>query len=154
MPRRALHLPLLFLLSAACFATSPAGDDAVEATEEEIADTPDNAIVLDYERLHRTDDWLLQAMESYIPQVRVNYNPGTTAGDRCPLVSLRGPLTGTALSNPLVYLNGTRMTNTCILTRIRTGELERVEIYPSGFTARSGYVTHPHGLILVFSRRI
>lgn len=152
MPRRsAAFLPLISLAAAACILPNP-GDHAMEATREEIGDTPDNAIVLDFEELQRSDESLLQAMESYVPSVQVNHS--NTLTELCPRVSLRGPLTGSHYSNPLVYLNGTRMTNTCVLRNLRTVDLEQVELYPTGFTQRSGYVTHPHGLILVFSRRI
>lgn len=150
---RAPIVPLLYLTGAACLGSSPPDTHAVDETREESEGTPDNAIVLDWEALRGTDDWLLYALASHVPSIRVNFNP-ERADDRCPRVSLRGPLVGTALSNPLVYVNGTRTSDTCILVSIRSTEVERVEVYPAGFTGRSGYTTHPHGLILVFTRRI
>lgn len=152
MPRRTALVPLVLLLSSACIGSLISGDHAMEKTREEVDDPPDNAIVLDFDRLQSSDESLLQAMESYVPSVQVNHS--NTLTELCPRVSLRGPLTGSHYSNPLVYVNGTRMTNTCVLRNLRTVDLEQVELYPTGFTSRSGYVTHPHGLILVFSRRI
>jgi hypothetical protein len=56
------------------------------------------------------------------------------------------------ITDPLVYLDGTRTRDTCILEQLRATDVERVEIYPMGVTTRPGYSTHPHGLILVFMR--
>ena len=45
--------------------------------------------------------------------------------------------------NPHVYVDGTRTTDTCVLDSLRTTDVERVEVYPQGFTTRPGYArTH------------
>jgi hypothetical protein len=62
-------------------------------------------------------------------------------------VSVQGELT-----NPHVYVDGTRTTDTCILETLRAEDVERIEVYPQGFTTRPGYGTHANGLILVFMR--
>lgn len=70
----------------------------------------------------------------------------------CPRIALRGPLVGGSLSNPAVYVDGTRTTNTCVLSSLNTDDVDRVEVYASGHTDRPGYGNHPQGLILVFMR--
>ena len=55
--------------------------------------------------------------------------------------------------NPHVYVDGTRATDTCVLTSLRSHDVERVEVYPQGVTRRPGYGTHAHGLILVFMKQ-
>lgn len=153
LQRLALCLSPLSLI--ACLGTAPSSDGghASEEMEAERAATPENAIVVDAEALAESDDWLLYALASHIPTISVNYNP-MNSSERCPRISLRGPLVGTSLSNPLVYVNGTRTANTCVLVNIRSTETAWVEVYPTGSTRRPGYTTHPHGLILVFTRRI
>ena len=51
---------------------------------------------------------------------------------------------------PIVYVDGARAIDTCILESLRTQDVESVELYPMGFTSRPGYASHAHGLILVF----
>ena len=70
----------------------------------------------------------------------------------CPQVNLRSHATFKTVVNPHVYVDGTRITDTCILESLRTRDVESVEVYPMGYTKRPGYGTHAHGLILVFMR--
>lgn len=125
-----------------------------EAARAERAEAPEDAIIVEREELARSDDLLLYVLANHVPSITADYEPSTGSGDRCPRVSLRGPLVGTSLSNPVVYVDGTRTSDTCVLVNIRSTEVDWVELYPTGTTRRSGYVTHPHGLILVFTRRI
>ena len=67
-------------------------------------------------------------------------------------MTLRSAVTFQGVVNPHVYVDGTRATDTCVLESLRTVDVERVEVYPQGFTTRPGYGTHAHGLILVFMR--
>jgi hypothetical protein len=53
-------------------------------------------------------------------------------------------------SRPEVYVDGTRMTDTCILDQIRSTEVKRVEIYPGGLADKAGYASSANGLIAVF----
>lgn len=144
--------PLLFV---ACLGNPPppGGGMGAEAARAERAATPEDAIVIDRDALARSDDLLLYVLVGQVPSVSVNYDPESSS-ERCPRLSLRGPLVGTGLSNPVVYVNGTRTSDTCVLVNIRSTEISWVELYPTGTTRRPGYVTHPHGLILVFTRRI
>ena len=90
---------------------------------------------------------LLATMTGKIPNFRLQRNSG-----QCPIITLRNAVSYRSIVNPHVYVDGTRATNTCVLTSLRTYDVERVEVYPQGFTQRPGYGTHAHGLILVFMR--
>lgn len=121
--------------------TRPPGDSA---------GPPQGAVVLDREALSQAPGPLLEVMVQEFTSMEVLRARETTAD--CPLIALRGPVTGTSLSNPLVYVDGTRSSGTCILRSLDSGAVARVEVYPTGHTKRPGYATHPHGLILVFMR--
>lgn len=152
---RLVPAALLPFLLAACLGNPPPPDGGMggEAARAERAEAPEDAIIVDRDALARSDDQLLYVLLGRVPSVTADYEPGGL-GDRCPRVSLRGPLVGTSLSNPVVYVNGTRTSDTCVLVNMRSTEIDWVELYPRGTTRRPGYVTHPHGLILIFTRRI
>lgn len=90
---------------------------------------------------------LLGTMMGKVPNFRVR-----RIGSDCPQITLRHDVTFQGVVNPHVYVDGTRATDTCILESLRKEDVERVEVYPQGFTTRPGYGTHAHGLILVFMR--
>lgn len=90
---------------------------------------------------------LLATLIGKIPNFRLQRNSG-----QCPIITLRGAVSFRGLGNPRVYVDGTRTTDTCVLTSLRTVDVSRVEVYPQGFTLRPGYGTHSYGLILVFLR--
>jgi hypothetical protein len=87
-------------------------------------------------------------MEGKVPNFHVHRLPG----GQCPEITLRkvGNFSGTA--NPHVYIDGTHATDTCVLQDLRTSDVERIEVYPLGYTMRPGYGRHASGLILVFMR--
>lgn len=90
---------------------------------------------------------VLDAMAGKIPNFRVR-----RSGAECPAIALRRAF-GTRLpSSPNVYVDGTRSTDTCILDMLSNKDVDRVEVYPLGFTTRPGYGRSAHGLILVFMR--
>ncbi|HEY7894764.1 MAG TPA: hypothetical protein VIC24_07700 [Gemmatimonadaceae bacterium] len=68
----------------------------------------------------------------------------------CPDVYLRGRSTIVSSSNPAIYVDGQRATNTCVLDMVNSLDLDRVEIYPSG--QPRGYLSDPYGVILMFLR--
>ena len=70
----------------------------------------------------------------------------------CPSVELRGRKSIFGSNSPLVYVDGVRTANSCILEMLSTDDLSRVEVYPMGVTHRPGYDGTPNGLILVFVR--
>jgi len=90
---------------------------------------------------------VLAAISGKVPNFRVRRR-----GGHCPEITLRNSVSYTADVNPHVYVDGTRATDTCILETIRASDVERVEVYPQGFTTRPGYATQATGLILVFMR--
>jgi hypothetical protein len=77
-------------------------------------------------------------MSGKVPNFRVQRGTG-----ECPEISLRNHVSVPTAVNPPVYVDGTRTTDTCILESLRTEDVERVEVYPQGFTTRPGYGTHP-----------
>jgi hypothetical protein len=108
---------------------------------------PANAFVLDRAQLGDREGELLDAMISRVPGIRVDRNSS------CPAVTLRGNVNSVpGITDPLVYVDGTRAVDTCILGMLRAADVERVEVYPMGVTSRPGYRGNPHGLILVFMR--
>jgi hypothetical protein len=70
----------------------------------------------------------------------------------CPSVQLRGRKSFFGSSDPIVYVDGARTANSCVLEMLHTRDLTRVEVYPMGVSNRPGYEAHPNGLILVFVR--
>ena len=70
----------------------------------------------------------------------------------CPRVQIRGRKSLTGSTDPIVYVDGARTANSCVLEMLSTRDLTRVEIYPMGVSLRPGYEAHPNGLILVFVR--
>jgi hypothetical protein len=71
----------------------------------------------------------------------------------CPRIVFRGQRSVQNQDNPGVYVDGTRMLDTCILTQLSTAEIDVVEIYPSGNTTRPNITRNPFGLILIYLRR-
>jgi hypothetical protein len=106
-----------------------------------------NSFVLDRTQLGEIEGTLLGAMIGRVPGLRVDKS------FVCPALSLRGSASSVpGITDPLVYVDGTRTMDTCVLEMLRAADVERVEVYPMGVTSRPGYRGHGHGLILVFMR--
>lgn len=90
---------------------------------------------------------VLDAMLGKVPSLKIQRYVG-----ECPHLALRNDATFRTLVNPHVYVDGTRAMDTCILESLRSRDVERVEVYPSGVSGRPGYPSHAHGLILLFMR--
>lgn len=69
----------------------------------------------------------------------------------CPSVQIRGRKSMFGSNDPVVYVDGARTANSCVLEQLLTRDLQRVEVYPMGVSNKPGYEAHPNGLILVFS---
>jgi hypothetical protein len=124
-------------------------DSTIEAVEpgpgiQEV----DGATVLTGGELFDQQGSVLRAMSGKIPNMKVDVGP---AG-RCPAIAFRRSKDIHGANSPLGYLDGVRANDTCILVSLQANDLERVEVYPQGFTTRPGYGTSTHGLILLFSR--
>ncbi|MGH7502632.1 MAG: hypothetical protein ACREL7_12865 [Longimicrobiales bacterium] len=105
------------------------------------------AIVLSGRALEDGSGTVLAAMAHKVPSFRIQRH-----AEMCPEIVLRSHVSFSGQVNPHVYVDGTRATDTCILEALRTDDVERVEVYPLGFTTRPGYGRHAQGLILVFLR--
>lgn len=68
----------------------------------------------------------------------------------CPSIQLRGRKSLFGSNSPIIYVDGVRTANSCVLEMLNTRDLTRVEVYPMGVSLRPGYEAHPNGLILVF----
>lgn len=137
--------PLALVLAAAC-GTVPAWDRGPDADRGGVR-SANGATVIDGVDLEDGYGSVLSAMQGKIPNFRIQRRNG-----QCPELSLRNDVRFRGLVNPHVYVDGARATDTCILESLRTEDVQRVEVYPMGFTTRPGYGTHANGLILVFMR--
>jgi hypothetical protein len=93
---------------------------------------------------------LLDAIRRAMPHMRTAPGPDP---NRCPIIELRGKDSIHGSSNPEVYVDGTRTLDTCPLSTIQAMQASRNEVYPLGVTSRGGYMSSPHGLILIFLQR-
>ena len=79
--------------------------------------------------------------------------PGQTAELAGYTFTFRGARSLQGENSPVVYVDGARAVDTCILTTLSTRDVERVEAYSSGVAPRPPYQAHPNGLIIVFLQR-
>jgi hypothetical protein len=106
-----------------------------------------SAYVFDEDQLqHSPDGTLLSALSARMTAMDV------LRGGECPVITLRGRTTVARPTNPGVYVDGARATNTCVLDMLNVGDVQRVEIYPMGIAQRGAYEGQAGGLILVFMR--
>ncbi len=136
-------LAVAALLLAAC-ATLRSEEETSSGGGVEIRQ---GAIIISGVALEDGQGSVLSALRGKVPNLRIRRHRG-----QCPQLSLRGDVTFENVANPRVYVDGTRIGDTCILESLRAHNVESVEVYPMGFTSRPGYATHAHGLILVFMR--
>ena len=90
------------------------------------------AIILTGSALSDGPGSLLATMTGKIPNFRVKRN-----GDRCPDITLRGQTSFQQISNPKVFVDGTRATDTCILeslAAVKVGDqvLQKGELHLEG----------------------
>lgn len=91
---------------------------------------------------------LLEALDRRVPNLRIS------AGGACPLELMRGHTSITGISGgPLVYVDGARTMDTCVLAQLHSPDVQRVELYPSGFRTGPGYDRNGGGPILILSRK-
>jgi hypothetical protein len=148
--RPTLTVPLVLALVLPACASRPC-DRSTEPGGKPLGTTSAGTVVITGDAL--TGDatlTLLDAIRRAMPHMRTA--PGAEP-NRCPIIELRGKGSITGSSNPAVYVDGTRTLDTCPLTTIQAMQATRIEVYPLGVTSRGGYVTSPHGLILIFLQR-
>ena len=106
-----------------------------------------SAYVFEEDQLQSSSDGtLLSALEARMSSM------GVVRGGECPLIVLRGRTTVEHPTNPGVYVDGARATNTCVLEGLNVTDVHRVEIYPMGVAQKGAYEAQAGGLILVFMR--
>lgn len=136
-------VPAILLAGALVLATACASGRRPERDEQ----YQRGAVVLSGEALEDGSGSVLGAMTGKVPSMRVQHVNG-----HCPEITLRSHVSYVGIANPHVYVDGTRAIDTCVLESLRTNDVQRVEVYPQGYTTRPGYGTHSAGLILVFMR--
>ncbi len=136
-----IALPLLTaaLLAGCAHASGTAGADTVRSRG--------GATVVSGAALMDGHGSVLETLRGKVPGLKIRSDAGP-----CPKVTLRNDASYLTQVNPLVYVDGTRTTDTCVLQSIRSRDVESVEVYPTGVTTRPGYGVHAHGLILIFLR--
>ncbi len=137
-PLRATALVLLPLVLAACGAHR----GATNAVRSEAGGT-----ILSGAALTDGQGTILDTMRGKVPSLRVRRDGGP-----CPRISLRNDASFMTQTNPLIYIDGTRTQDTCVLESLQSRDVELVEVYPSGVSNRPGYDMYAHGLILLFLR--
>jgi hypothetical protein len=107
-----------------------------------------NATVLSGSQLLDHGPTVLDALSSGVVNLTIQRSEG-----RCPEIIIRGDRTVHGRRGPLVYLDGARLVDTCILGQLSTREIERIEVYLSGSAPDPRYGAGTSGLILIFSVR-
>lgn len=144
---RRFMVPLLAVSALALAACWDPGLNTHTTKAESNRSRSTTAWVVDEDQLeHAGEGTLLSALEARIAPMAV------LRGGECPQITLRGRTTVARPTNPGVYVDGARATNTCVLEHLSVAEVERVEVYPMGVARNSGYELQPGGLILVFMR--
>lgn len=95
-----------------------------------------------------TGGLLLDALVHRMPQMQVARPTGG-----CPIINLRGRRPERAVDNASVYVDGTRMRDTCVLLQILASDVERVELFPIAAGRPDGFRPGPGGLIVIYRRR-
>ena len=133
----------LFAISAACALPPPANPYTASPGTT-------GATVLTSEDLGTASSSLLSALRSRVRGMQVQ----DSADSDCPSVTFRGANSIFGDNNALVYLDGVRTTNTCVLTTMTLPEVDHVEVYSAGNAPRPPYQSNPNGLILVFTKNL
>jgi hypothetical protein len=105
-----------------------------------------NAIVIDDESIDSSRGSLLSIMQDHVRGMSVNRSTD------CPHIVLRGGMGRSQAAEALVYVDGQRFTDTCVLDTLNLETIGSIEVYPSGVTTRPGYFSNSGGLILVFTK--
>lgn len=131
-------------------ATSQAFDRSTEPGGKPLGTSTTGTVILEGDALKADLSWtVLDAIRRAMPSLQVT----DWTMNHCPVVSIRGRDSVTGNSDPDIYVDGTRTTDTCPLNTIQAIQATRVEVYPQGVTSRPGYPSRGHGLILIFLQR-
>jgi hypothetical protein len=147
--REVATLLALTALGLGC-ATSQAFDRTTEPGGRPLGTTTTGTVILTGDALKADVGWtVLDAVRRAMPALQVT----DWTEYHCPVITIRGRDSVMGNSDPDVYVDGTRTTDTCPLTTIQAIQATRVEVYPQGVTSRPGYPSRGHGLILIFLQR-
>lgn len=147
--RLASSLLALSMFSVGC-ATTRSFDRNTEPGGRPLGNTTAGTVVITRTELTASAGLtVLDVIRRAVPQLQVT---GWTP-NQCPMVEIRGKGSVVGNSDPDVYVDGTRTTDTCPLTTIQAIQASHIEIYPMGVTPRAGYSSRGHGLILIFLQR-
>lgn len=105
-----------------------------------------NAIVIKDAQLRSNRGSLISILRDNIRGMSVSRE------NACPHIVLRGGIGRSQAAEVLVYVDGQRFSDTCILDSINIESIAWAEVYPSGVTQRPGYTTNAGGLILFFMK--
>ena len=103
-----------------------------------------NAIVIEDDSFEASRGSMLSILQMEVRSMSVSRE------NACPHIVVRGGVGRSQAAEPLVYVDGQRMSDTCVLDALSVESVSRAEIYPSGVTNRPGYHSNSGGLILVF----
>ena len=105
-----------------------------------------NAVVIDDEAIDPSRGSLLTIMQDHVRSMSVARDAD------CPHIVLRGGLGRSQAAEALVYVDGQRFSDTCVLETLNLETVSIIEVYPQGVTTRPGYFSNTGGLILVFTK--
>lgn len=133
------------LASAALFLTSCGSFNQINSNRAASSGVG-NAIVIEEDQFAANRGTVVRVIQNNVRGVLVSRQDG------CPHITLRGGASRSAGNDALVYVDGQRFSDSCILENLDTESVGLVEVYPSGVTSRPGYHSNSGGLILVFMK--
>lgn len=120
------------------------------AAQTRVANSDDirigNAIVIEDESFEPARGNVLSILQLHVRGMTVS------RADACPRILVRAGATRSQAAQAIVYVDGQRMSDTCILDGLDVDGVSRAEVYPSGVTQRPGYHSNTGGLILLFMK--
>jgi hypothetical protein len=139
--RTVLALLTISFVGAGCTsARSGSGSAAPRASS--------TVVVIGGDELWRAGGGLLEGLRGRLSAMQVT----RPSGAACPVVHFRGHRTLYGSVPPVVYVNGTRMLDTCVLDQIRVPDIERVEIHRGAVTGATGTAMSANGMISIYLR--
>jgi len=144
-PRAPVSILVLVALIAASSCAPPQTSRAAAGVSDLPGRNNPAGFVLSGRDLHEHGGTLLAFLYGRVSSMDVDYSAVP-----CPSVRLRGQKSMFGSNDAIVYVDGARSSNSCVLEQLLTRDLSRVEVYPMGVSNRPGYEAHPNGLILVF----
>ena len=122
-------------------APEPASEEEVEAATRPTG----QAVVVGARDLNGRNSDLITVLRNRVAGIQVDESGS------CRTVILRGRRSIFGDNTPLVYVDGQRTGDACVLNMLNPGDVSRVEVYAHG-VPRAPYLSHANGVILVFMR--